>query len=71
MYVLEISSMDSTVCVDHNFGHSLFNKITSISYIEKWLIYIVVVVHLDGQLDDIQHLIHLQYFISILSLSFM
>lgn len=63
--------MDNTVCVNHNFGHSLFNKKTISSYIEKWLIYIVVMVHLDGQLDDIQHLIHLLYFISILSLLFM
>ncbi len=53
------------------FGCSLFNKKTISSYIEKRLIYIVVMVHLDGQLDDIQHLIHLLYFISILSLSFM
>ncbi len=63
--------MDNIVCVDHNFGRSLFNKKTISSCLERRLIYIVVMVHLDGQLDDIQHLIHLLYFISILSLSFM
>jgi len=44
---VEISSMDNTVCVDHNFSRLLFNKKTISSYIEKCSIYIVVMVHLD------------------------